>query len=226
MIQTTPEMALGPLNETEKKNAPSELFVLGDIELLRSGAKVSVIGSRKASAKGLEGARKLVQRLVKDDIIIVSGLAEGIDTAAHRAAIESGGKTIAVIGTPLSQSFPKSNEALQSLIAKDHCLVSQFKDGSGGKKNFVLRNRTMALISDATIIVEAKDGSGTMYQAWETLRLGRPLYIFESFYNDETASWAQDLIKYGARCLNKESLDELIEFLPRTGRMELMELDF
>lgn len=226
MIQTTPEMALGPLNDTERKNAPSEFFISGDIELLKTGAKVSVIGSRKASTRGLEGAKKLVERLVKDNIIVVSGLAEGIDTIAHRTAIESGGKTIAVIGTPLSETFPKSNAELQNLIAKEHCLVSQFRDGSGGKKNFVLRNRTMALISDATIIVEAKEGSGTMHQAWEALRLGRPLYIFESLVNDTSLEWTKELIKYGARTLNKQSLAELIEFLPRTGRMEILELGF
>lgn len=226
MITKTPAEALGILNEVEKKNSPKELYIEGDVSLLAKGAKVSVIGSRKASKRGLEGAAKLVSRLVADDVIIVSGLAEGIDTVAHTTAIEHGGRTVAIIGTPLSECYPPSNQELQNLIAKDHCLVSQFKHTPWTKKNFVLRNRTMALISDATIIVEASEGSGTMHQAWEALRLGRPLYIFESFYNDESLAWAQELVKYGARSLNKESLDELIDHLPRSGRMEIMELGF
>ena len=101
-------------------------------------------------------------------MIVVSGLACGIDTAAHTAAIESGGKTIAVLGTPLDDTYPQENQALQSLIMAQHLAVSQFAPGAGTQpKNFPVRNRTMALLTDATVIVEAGEKSGTVHQGWE-----------------------------------------------------------
>lgn len=220
------EIALGPLNSVEFKNAPRVIFVKGDKELLKRNPKVSIIGSRKASSVGLDRARKITKKLVENNIVIVSGLAEGVDTEAHVSAIKNGGKTIAVIGTPLEKYFPIKNKELQDLIARDHCLVSQFTDNSGGKKNFVIRNRLMALISDATIIIEASEKSGTMHQAWEALRLARPLYIPESIVQDESLLWPKELIKYGARELNAESLKELIEMLPITAREEVFEVVF
>ena len=86
--------------------------------------KVSIIGSREASSDGLARARKLAKRLVAMNVTVVSGLARGIDAAAHHAAIDAGGRTIAVLGTPLSQASPKENSALQDLIGREHLLVS------------------------------------------------------------------------------------------------------
>jgi hypothetical protein len=122
-----------------------------DTGILGEGARVSIVGSRKASPEGLRRASKLAGLLAGRGIVIVSGLAEGIDTAAHTAAIHRGGRTIAVLGTPLDQVFPRQNAALQDQIMRDHLAVSQFPAGNPiQRKNFPLRNRTMALISDAT----------------------------------------------------------------------------
>jgi len=145
-----PEELLGPLNEVEKKNAPAVLFVSGDTSLSRR-RRVSVVGSRKATRDGLVRARSLALELVKRHVVVVSGLAEGIDTAAHQAAIEAGGKTIAILGTPLDKTFPAKNRALQDLIVRDHLAISQFAAGYPARReNFPMRNRTMALLSDAT----------------------------------------------------------------------------
>lgn len=120
-----PEELLGPLNEVEEKNAPKLLFVAGDTALLKR-KRVSVVGSRNASKDGLARAHALACELVKRDVVVVSGLAEGIDTAAHEAAIEAGGKTIAVLGTPLDQTFPVKNRSLQERIMREYLAVSQF----------------------------------------------------------------------------------------------------
>lgn len=214
-MESTPEALLGALNEVEKKNAPAHLFVAGDTRLLVEGRRVSVVGSREASPQGLERARILSKALVTHGITVVSGLAEGIDTVAHRTAIDAGGRTIAVLGSSLESYFPPENRALQDLIAERHLLVSQFAQGSKPRReHFPQRNRTMALISDATVIVEAGEKSGTVHQGWEALRLGRPLYLMESLAHRTDLTWPKEMLRYGAQLLSRETLDAVLEDVP------------
>ncbi|EQD40851.1 SMF family protein [mine drainage metagenome] len=164
----TPAEVLGELNEVEGKYAPRELFLLGDRALLRRGPRVSVVGSRRASDEGLRRARVLASTLACHGIIVVSGLAVGIDRAAHESAIDASGHTIAVLGTPVDAVYPKENRDLQERIGREHLLVSQFPSGyPTTPKNFPIRNRTMALLTDATVIVEAGETSGTVHQGWK-----------------------------------------------------------
>lgn len=217
----TSEDLLWPFNEAEQRHAPRELFVAGDRDLLRAGPTVSIVGSRKATPMGLARAKKLARLLVDRGVIVVSGLAAGVDTAAHRAAIDSGGRTIAVLGTPLDQCFPASNRALLQEIIQDHLAVSQFPSGTKvGRHTFPIRNKTMALISDATVIVEAGDGSGTIHQGWEAIRLGRPLFLAKSLFDDGNLEFPRKLAEYGAAVLTDESLEDLIRLLPH-GRREV-----
>lgn len=215
VVTTSPREVLGPLNDVEQKNAPKLLFLSGDASLLRHGPRVSVVGSRRASIEGLKRASFLARALTAHDIIVVSGLARGVDTAAHTAAMNAGGRTIAVLGTPLDQVFPQTNRALQERIARDHLLVSQFaSDSLIHQKNFPLRNRTMALITDATIIVEADEHSGTRHQGWEALRLGRLLFLLESVANDPALTWPGEMIRYGAHVLSRNNMDESLSEIP------------
>lgn len=217
----TSEDLLWPFNEAEKKHAPHELFVAGDHDLLRAGPTVSIVGSRKASNLGLARTQKLARLLVKRGVIVVSGLAEGVDTAAHRAAIDGGGRTIAVLGTPLDQCFPAKNRALQQEIMRDHLAVSQFPSGTKvGRHTFPIRNKTMALISDATVIIEAADGSGTLHQGWEAIRLARPLFLAKSLVDDESLEFPSKFLGYGAEVLTDETLADLVRLLPN-GRREV-----
>ena len=124
-----PEDLLGPLNEVEAKHAPNELFVVGDVEVMRHGPRVSIVGSRKATAEGLKRAERLARLVAERGGVVVSGLAEGIDTVAHQTAMGSGGRTVGVIGTPLEKSYPSQNAGLQERIAREHLLVSQFPAG-------------------------------------------------------------------------------------------------
>jgi DNA processing protein len=147
--------------------------------------------------------------------VIVSGLAEGIDTAAHEAAMESDGRTIAVLGTPIEKPYPASNRDLFERIATQHLVVSQFAaDAVVQPKNFPIRNRTMALIAHATVIVEAAEKSGTLHQAWEALRLGRPLFILESITRNPELKWPVEVQKYGAQVLSDSTFEDLVEQLP------------
>ena len=212
----TPERMLGPLNDVEQKNAPKELFICGDADLLREGVRVSVVGSRKPSDAGVRRARVFCKALVGHDITVVSGLAEGIDTIAHETAISAGGKTIAVLGTPLDKCYPARNRPLLEQIKRDHLALSQFPEGYPSQpKNFPMRNRTMALVSDATVIIEAGEKSGTRHQGWEALRLGRLVFIMESVANNTELSWPQEMIGYGAQALSRDDVPYLVENLPQ-----------
>lgn len=214
--EVTAEELLGPLNDVEQKNAPARLFIAGDASILREGGRVAIVGSRKASPEGLARAKKLAKLLVERDIVVVSGLAEGIDTAAHSATLEAGGRTVGVIGTPLDKVYPRQNAELQHRIMEEHLLVSQFPVAYPTKPaNFPQRNRTMALIADATVIMEASDSSGSLHQGWEALRLGRGLYIARSIVDNEELSWPAEMMKYGAQVLSDGSLENFLEELPQ-----------
>ena len=217
---------LGPLDEVEKKHAPEELYVSGKSELVTKGVRVAIVGSRRASAAGRTRAAKLARLLVARNIIVVSGLAEGIDTEAHTAAIKNGGWTVAVLGTPLDECYPKSNRTLQERIMSEHLAVSQFAPGAPvGRKAFPMRNRTMALLSDATVIVEAGERSGTIHQGWEALRLGRPLYIMESLVGAGHL-WIGEMLHYGAAVLSDKTTDLFFDALPEESRVERAEVSF
>lgn len=221
-----PEELLGRLDDVEQKHAPERLYVSGDTSLITSGARVSIVGSREASDIGLRRAQKLARLLVSRGVVVVSGLAEGIDSAAHLAAIEAGGRTIAVLGTPLEKAYPAKNRALQARIMRDHLAISQFAPGrSWDRRSFPMRNRTMALLSDATVIVEAGETSGTIHQGWEALRLGRALYILESLAQSGH-SWVQEMTRYGAQVLSDANRELFLESIPEESRVERVEASF
>jgi DNA processing protein len=215
----TPQDLLGPLNAVEKRNAPEILFVAGHLSVLQAGPRVSVVGARKASPDGIKRASKLARLLVSRNVTVVSGLAMGIDTAAHESAIRHGGRTIAVLGTPLNVSAVRANERLQDDIMRHHLAISEFPLGATVQRhNFVQRNRTMALIVDASVIVEASDSSGSLSQGWEALRLGRPLFITKSVADDPALHWPAELRDYGAQVLTDDGVEALFECLPVAAR--------
>ena len=183
--------------------------------MLRHSPRVSIVGARAASAEGLRRTRKLSSILCDRGVVIVSGLARGVDTAAHQAAIDCGGRTVAVLGTPLDVSYPRENAVLQRRMMQEQLVLSQFPSGRPVQKgNFPTRNRTMALISDATVIIEAGETSGSLSQGWEALRLGRPLFIAQSIVDRPEFTWPGEMLGYGAAVLSDETLDELLDSLP------------
>lgn len=213
--ELNPVELLGPLNEVETRNVPEVLFALGDLGLLGAAQRVSVVGARKATELGLQRARKVARLLASHGVVVVSGLAEGIDTAAHWAAIRGGGRTIGVLGCPLDVTFRQADAALRNLMDREHLVLSQFPSGHPVlRSNFPRRNRTMALLSHSTVIVEASDGSGSLSQGWEALRLGRPLFIMKSVVEDERLTWPKEMLGYGAQELSSSAVDLLFAQLP------------
>ena len=218
----SPREFLGrPLNDVERKNAPERLFAAGQLEIASSGPQVSVVGSRDASPEALDQARGFAAALVERGIVVVSGLAAGIDAVAHDTALAHGGRTIAVLGTPLDQFYPKQNRALQERLMREQLVVSQFAPGTPiGRKNFPMRNRTMALLTDATVIVEAGEKSGTLHQGWEAIRLGRLLFLMERVTKNKALAWPDQMIRYGAQILSSENLELVLEEMPELPRDE------
>jgi DNA processing protein len=146
-----------------------------------------------------------VKLLVRDGFTVVSGLAKGIDAAAHEAAISADGKTIAVIGTPLNRVYPKQNTELQERIAADFLLTSQVPVYRYSKQTYVRnrtffpeRNKTMSALTEATIIVEAGQTSGTLIQARAALRQGRKLFILEASFQNPALTWPHEFESLGA----------------------------
>jgi DNA processing protein len=208
-----PSTLLGrPLNDVEARNAPTRLYTAGPMQIPIPRPRVAIVGSREATPEGIEDADLIARVLVDKGVTIVSGLAKGIDASAHRAAIRVGGKTIAVLGTPLDKGYPAQNADLQAEIIKHHLAVSQFRVGSPVyKSNFVIRNRTMALIADASVVVQAGETSGTLSQAWEALRLGRPLFIWKPIF-ETSLKWPKEMEKYGAIKLSDPK--DVLQILP------------
>lgn len=181
------------------------LYYQGNWDLAYSPKRIAIVGTRNPSELGQRRAAKLVAMLVHDGFTIVSGLAAGIDTIAHETAIKCGGDTIAVIGTPLDQVYPKQNEALQQTIAREHLLVSQVpvlvyarRPPTVNRLFFPERNITMSALTQATVIVEAGETSGTLIQARAALKQGRKLFILNSNFDVPGLTWPHKYEEKGA----------------------------
>jgi DNA processing protein len=171
------------------------LYYQGAWEIVEARG-IAVVGSRKASPEGRQRAAQIARALVERDFTVVSGLAEGIDRAAHDAALAAKGRTIAVIGTPLGQYYPRENRDLQQQIAADHLVISQVPVLRYGRQAppqnrlfFPERNVTMSALTEATVIVEAGETSGTLTQARAALHQGRKLFILDSCFKDARLTW-------------------------------------
>lgn len=181
------------------------LYYQGEWDLAYAPKRVAVVGTRNPSEEGKRRTKKLVTQLVRDNFTIVSGLAKGVDTVAHETAIAQGGETIAVIGTPLDQNYPKENVELQQLIARDYLLVSQVpvlyyasRSWQWNRAFFPERNVTMSAMTQATVIVEAGETSGTLIQARAALAQRRKLFILESNFSKPGLMWPHRLEEKGA----------------------------
>lgn len=166
---------------------------------------VAVVGSRKPSGAGIKRAERLASLLANDGFTVVSGLAAGVDSVAHRTAIRMGAPTIAVIGTPLSTAYPPENQELQSVIARDHLIISQVpvcryfgQDWRVNRTFFPERNVTMSALTEATIIIEASDTSGTLTQARAALKQKRKLFILDSCFEVDGLKWPHKYETRGA----------------------------
>ncbi len=168
---------------------PPVLFMRGTADE-RDATSVAVVGTRQPTARGIDQARQLAAGLAASGIPVISGLAAGIDTAAHTAALAAGGRTVAVIGTGIDRVYPPQNASLQEEITAKGLVISQFlPDSPPTKASFPMRNAVMSGYALATVVVEAAYRSGARMQARLALQHGRHAFLMRSLLEHD---WARD----------------------------------
>jgi DNA processing protein len=173
----SPPLLSSPVQSTAFVSGWGVVHIEGDATLL-TRPSVAIIGSRRATHEGRALASTLAAELATCGVTVISGLAAGIDVVAHEASMHAGGRTIAVIGTSLNNAYPRQHAALQARIAREHLVVSPFAVGTAmARWHFPRRNRLMAQIASATLLVEAGATSGTRHQVDACLALGRPVLV-------------------------------------------------
>lgn len=181
---------------------PAVLYAKGDLSLLTKKFKIAIIGSRKASAYSKKALSMIVPPLVENDIVIVSGLAKGADTMAHQATIAYGGKTIAVLGHGLFHLYPKENTFLADEIGTEHLLLTEYPPYVTPKRwTFPMRNRIISGLSDAVVVTEAANRSGTMSTIEHALDHGKEIYAVPGPVTSTLSEGPNKLIDEGAQPL-------------------------
>lgn len=199
-----------PLELKNTYNPPVLLFYQGNLDLLTK-PKLAVVGARKCSEIGVKSVQKIIHEL-GNQFTIISGLARGIDTSAHLAALKNGGTTIAVIGTGLDVYYPKENKAMQDYIAKNHLLLSEYGPGEQPLKfHFPERNRIISGLSQGVLVVEAKLRSGSLITCERAMEEGRDVFAVPGNILDGKSDGCHHLIQEGAKCV-MAGFDILSEF--------------
>ena len=199
---------------------PLVLYVKGNVEAL-SGHCLAVVGSRRASAYGLQVARRLARDLAERNLVIVSGMARGIDSAAHHGALEANGRTVAVQGRGMDGIYPKENKRLADKIAESGVVISEFPLGTGPTpENFPIRNRVISGLSLGVVVVEASEYSGSLITARLAAEHNREVFAVPGNITTAQSFGPNHLIKQGAKLVG-EWMDVVEEFPPEV-RMQLL----
>lgn len=218
VVTALDELYPGPLREIH--DPPLVLYVQGKLEA-RDRMAVGVVGSRRATSYGLTAARKLSFQLAHAGVTVLSGLARGIDTAAHEGAVAAKGRTVAVIGSGLARLYPPENAALAGRIADGHgAVVSEFPLlTEPDKQTFPQRNRIVSGWSSGILVVEAPAWSGALITANNAADQGRSVYAVPGPIDKASSLGCNKLIQNGARLVLDASdiLDDLNLLLPRTA---------
>ncbi|MCB9746852.1 MAG: DNA-protecting protein DprA [Candidatus Omnitrophica bacterium] len=196
----------------EIPDAPLVLYVKGNLSA-QDISSIAIVGSRRASIYGLSVARQLAMQLADYDIRVVSGMARGIDTAAHQGIIAAKGNTIAVLGNGLNHIYPAENKNLFDDIVQHGAVISEFSMDTRPKPhNFPRRNRIISGLARGVIVVEAAERSGALITADFALEQGREVYAVPGNINTLTSKGVNHLIKQGAKLMT--SLEDVLEDLP------------
>jgi DNA processing protein len=212
-----PEDDVYPATLREIYDPPLVLYVWGKIEV-RDRIAIGVVGSRRATHYGMQCSKKMSYQLAGAGVTILSGLARGIDTAAHEGAVAAGGRTIAVIGSGLAQLYPPENQALAEKIADGHgAIVSEFPiDQPPDKQTFPMRNRIVSGWSSGLLVVEAPEWSGSLITANMASEQGRSVFAIPGPIDKPTSAGCNKLIQNGARLVMQaqDVLDEMSSLFP------------
>jgi len=200
-----------PQNLRSIHDRPPLLFVRGTLSDADERS-VAVVGTRRATDAGIAHAREVAGGLVDAGYTVVSGLATGIDTAAHLGALDRAGRTLAVIGTGLRRTYPAANAPLQQRIAAESAVVSQFwPDAPPSKRTFPMRNVVMSGLARATVVIEASHTSGARMQARFALEHGRPVFLLASLLEHV---WAREHAERPGTYV-VEDVGEIVEHVER-----------
>ena len=191
---------------------PKKLFMRGKLPAKRVKT-VAIVGTRKPSAYGREIATKIASECAKNGIVVVSGLALGIDSIAHRAVIDSGGKTIAVLANGVDKIYPRSHEDLgQKILQTNGAILSEYPNNTPARPwQFLARNRIVSGLADAVVIIEAASRSGTLSTANHALDQGKEIFAVPGNITSPLSAGCNQLIKNGANPLT--SAEDLLDFL-------------
>lgn len=199
-----------PANLRQVYNRPPFLWVRGSLRPDDDRA-VAVVGTREASATGIAEARSLAEQLANRGVTVLSGLARGIDAAAHQAALDAGGRTIAVMGTGINRVYPAEHRDLAERIVESGALVSQFwPDSPPARWSFPMRNVVMSGLAVGTVVVEASSTSGAKMQARLALEHGKRLLLVESLVMRE--EWAKRYAEHPGATVVR-SVDDVVDVL-------------
>jgi len=188
----------------EMSSSPEKLYAIGNVNLLEEKNLVAIVGSRRATSYGLKHAHAISESLANSGVVIVSGLALGIDAAAHRGALDASGKTIAVLGSAIDDFTPHTNQPLaRRIIDSGGLILSEYPPKSQTfPSNFVFRNRIIAGLSKATIVIEAQEKSGALITADLAIEYNRLVYALPGDVDRANSKGTNQLITKGAVCLS------------------------
>lgn len=180
------------------------IYVSGNTEILKMKS-IAIVGSRNCTSYGIAVARGLAKSAAEHGVAVISGLARGIDSAAHRSALEAGGKTIGVLGTGIDVFYPAENRDIQKKISESGLLISEYEPGTPARPyNFPKRNRLISALADAVVVVEASTRSGALITAECAAEQGKRLYAVPGNITSEASVGTNKLIR--------EHVDPLIFF--------------
>jgi DNA processing protein len=202
-----------PVGLANGKYPPEALYVEGDPALLNHPRLIAVVGTRRMSEYGRRVTELFVKELVKQDYVIVSGLARGVDRVAHETCLSNGGKTIAVLAHGLSMTYPPEHKKLREVIVSHGgLLVSEHESDVGlTKQQLILRNRIVVGISTSILVAESPKSSGTQNTAGWAAEMGKEVYVVPGPVGDPTYEGSVELIRDG--CIPVSSPSDLIEQL-------------
>lgn len=208
----------------EIHDPPIALYVRGDLQKAMERPALAVVGSRRCSTYGVNVAESLSRDLASHGLTIVSGLARGIDAAAHRGALELGGQTIAVVGTGLETIYPKEHKKLEEQIIANGAVVSEFPLGTPPlPQNFPYRNRILSGLCFGVLIVEASEHSGSLITARLANEQGREVFAVPGNITSQTSFGPNYLIKDGAKLV--QIWRDVVDELPREAKEQLFGIE-
>ncbi|MGN9864733.1 DNA-processing protein DprA [Bacillus swezeyi] len=203
------------------KKSPLFIHVKGNVKALKKSESIACVGARTPSRESIELVKNIVGDMVKEDILIISGLAKGIDSHAHKVCLSNGGKTIAIMAHGLDTIYPKENSKLaEAILDSGGALISEYPLGTKSRKqNFVARNRLISGLSEGVVVFEASEKSGTMHTARFAYTQGKKIFC-PTLKNEALSSGVQKLLSTGSAIPIKNASD-IINQLFRTMNIEI-----